>query len=108
MQPTLAAHGYEMPHDGNNGNANGPKFLPFAICSQNYTRSFAGSAYTVVENRANLHLLQNAHVSKIVWSSTQNNVTASGLQYVDLANGNATKQINAREVILSAGIVYFP
>lgn len=108
VRPTLAANGYEMPHDGNNGNANGPNFLPFAICPQNYTRSSAGSAYTVVENRTNMHLLQNAHVSKIVWSSTQGNATASGLQYIDLADGSATKQIDAREVILSAGIVYSP
>lgn len=108
VQPTLITNGYEMPHDGNNGNANGPNFLPFAICPQNYTRSFSGSAYTVVENRMNLHLIQNAQVGRILWSSTQGNGTASGVQYLDLADGNATKQVNAREIILSGGIVYSP
>ncbi|KAK5073251.1 hypothetical protein LTR64_000337 [Lithohypha guttulata] len=108
VQPSLVANGYEMPHDGNNGNANGPNFLPFAICPQNYTRSFAGSAYTVVQNRTNLHVVQNAHVSRIIWSSTQGNATASGLEYIDLAADNATKQVHAREVVLSSGLVYSP
>lgn len=108
VQPTLVNSGYEMPHDGNSGDANGPNFLPFAICPQNYTRSFAGSAYTVVEGRPNLHLLQNAHVSRITWNSTTGNATASGLEYIDLTDGNMTKTIQAQQVILSAGIVYSP
>lgn len=109
VQPTLVSQGYEMPHDGNNGNANGPNFLPFAICPQNYTRSYSGSAYTVAQARSNLQLLQNAHVSRITWASTtEGNATASGLEYIDLAGGNTTKTIQAREVILSGGIVYSP
>lgn len=109
VQHTLSSQGYELPHDGNNGDANGPNFLPFAIYPQNYTRSYAGSAYTVVQDRPNLHLIQNAHVSKITWSSsTSGNVTASGLEYINLADNNTTKTISAHEVILSAGIVYSP
>ena len=108
VQPTLVELGYEMPHDGNNGDANGPNFLPFAILPQNYTRSYAGSAYTVVEERPNLHVVQAAHVSKITWSSTKGNVTASGLEYIDLAAGNSTQNVQAREVVLSGGVVYSP
>jgi len=108
VQPSLVALGYEMPHDGNNGNANGPNFLPFAICPQNYTRSYAGSAYTAVQTRQNLHVVESAHVSRIVWSSTDGLATASGLEYIDLAASNTTQTIKAHEIVLSGGIVYSP
>lgn len=108
IQPSLVAAGYEIPHDGNNGNANGPNFLPFAICPQNYTRSFSGSAYTAVQSRPNLHLLESAHVSRIIWSLTSSPMTASGLEYIDLAAGNTTQTVHAHEIILSGGIVSSP
>lgn len=108
VQPSLVNAGYETPHDGNNGNANGPNFLPFAVCPQNYTRSYSGSAYTAIEPRPNLHILESAHVSRITWNSTQTPLTASGLEYIDTAAGNATSTVHAREIILSAGIVYSP
>lgn len=108
VQPSLVNAGYEMPHDGNNGNANGPNFLPFAIHPQNYTRSYAGSAYTVVEARPNLKLLESAQVSRIIWNSTEDLAVASGLEYIDVAVGNTTQIIKAREVIISGGIVYSP
>ncbi|KAK5080014.1 hypothetical protein LTR70_009024 [Exophiala xenobiotica] len=108
VQPSLVALGYEMPHDGNNGNANGPNFLPLAICPQNYTRSYAGSAYTAVQTRQNLHVIESAHVSRIVWGSTDGRATASGLEYIDLAAGSTTQTVKAREIVPSGGIVYSP
>lgn len=107
LEPTLLAAGYSIPQDRNGGNVTGAGFLPLAICPENYTRSYSGSAYTAVESRPNLHLMTNSQVTKIMWKSTNtSNVTASGLQYVNNAGGsNASTQVYGRNVILSAGCI---
>lgn len=106
LEPTLLAAGYQVPEDRNGGEAVGAGFLPLAICPQNYTRSYSGSAYTAVQGRGNLHVLTNAQVTRIIWQSTQGNATAAGLQYVNMAGGtSSTTNVYAREVILSAGCI---
>jgi len=103
LEPTLLAAGFQIPEDRNGGEAVGGGFLPLAICPFNYTRSYSGSAYTAVEDRANLQVITNAQVTKILWQSTTGNATASGLQYIS-ASG-ITNQMLGREVILSAGCI---
>lgn len=104
VEPTLLNAGYEIPPDRNDGFAVGAGFLPLAIEPSNYTRSYAGSAYTSVQNRSNLHMITDAQVTGIDWKSTTGNVTASGLRYVDLkSNSNTTQNIRGKEVVLSAG-----
>ena len=106
VTPSLRANGYAAPHDGNDGDAVGPDFLPLAICPSNYTRSYAGSAYTAVQSRPNLHLQANSQVTRITWQTPSGNATASGLEYIDVSNGsNSTHYVTAREIVLSAGTI---
>lgn len=107
VTPSLRNAGYVVPQDRNGGNVTGAGFLPLAICPENYTRSYSGSAYTAVQQRNNLHLLTNAQVTNISWASTTSgNVTARGLNYVDISGriSNSSLEVRAREIILSAGI----
>jgi choline dehydrogenase len=107
VTPALLNAGYAVPGDRNGGNVTGAGFLPLAICPGNYTRSYAGSAYTAVQDRKNLHLYTNAQVTNISWvSTTSGNVTARGLNFVDTSGrtSNASLSIQADEIIISAGI----
>jgi len=112
VTPTLRVAGYAIPQDRNGGNVTGAGFLPLAICPNNYTRSYSGSAYTAVESRANLHLHTGCQVTGIDWqSSTLNSssISASGLRYVNKTSGsNASQSISGREIILSAGTIQSP
>jgi choline dehydrogenase len=107
VTPALLNAGYAVPGDRNGGNVTGAGFLPLAICPDNYTRSYAGSAYTAVQDRKNLHLYTNAQVTNISWTSTTSgNITARGLNFVDTSGrtSNTSLSIQADEIILSAGI----
>jgi len=107
VTPALLNAGYVVPGDRNGGNVTGAGFLPLAICPGNYTRSYAGSAYTAVQDRTNLHLYTNAQVTNISWTSTTSgNVTARGLNFVDTSGrtSNTSLSIQANEIILAAGI----
>jgi choline dehydrogenase len=107
VTPALLNAGYAVPGDRNGGNVTGAGFLPLAICPDNYTRSYAGSAYTAVQDRRNLHLYTNAQVTNISWASTTTgNITARGLNFVDTSGrtSNISLSILADEIILSAGI----
>jgi choline dehydrogenase len=110
VSPTLEAQGFTPTHDGNNGDANGANFLPLAIYPFNYTRSYAGSAYTTVEYRPNLEVRTNCQVTAITWASTSNgSATASGLQYVAAdGSSNQTTAVFGREVVISAGTIQSP
>lgn len=109
VRPTLEAQGFNPTHDGNNGNANGANFLPLAIYPFNYTRSYAGFAYSEVESRPNLEVRTNCQVSRIIWASTEGNVTASELAYIP-ADGlsNQKNQVYGREIVISTGTIQSP
>jgi len=109
VESTLRANDYPAPHDGNNGDAVGPNFLPLAICPNNYTRSYSGSAYTAVESRPNLHVLTDSYVTRILWQSTTGNATATGFEYIDMSSGSdVTQQVLGRQVVISSGIIQSP
>ncbi|GAB7344396.1 hypothetical protein MBLNU457_2252t2 [Dothideomycetes sp. NU457] len=112
LEPTLRAAGYAIPLDRNGGNVAGAGFLPLAICPQNYTRSYAGSAYTAVQSRPNLHVHSNCQVTGIDWQSQSLNsssITATGLRFVNKTSSlNRSQSISGREVILSAGTIQSP
>ncbi|KAF7189824.1 Dehydrogenase citC, partial [Pseudocercospora fuligena] len=106
LKPTLVNAGYQIAPDRNAGDAVGAGFIPLAIEPSNYTRSYAGSAYTAVEYRPNLHLITNSQVTGIDWESTTGYVSASGLRYINTkSDSNTTQHVSAREIILSAGSV---
>ncbi|KAI2602192.1 hypothetical protein GGR54DRAFT_532471 [Hypoxylon sp. NC1633] len=109
LNPTLLSAGYEIPPDRNGGNAVGGGFLPLSIEPSNYTRSYAGSAYSAVDFRQNLHVLTNSYVTGIDWRHTKSKdtiATAAGFRYIDRASGlNATLHVRGRQAILSAGCI---
>ncbi|KAF3003249.1 hypothetical protein E8E14_001043 [Neopestalotiopsis sp. 37M] len=108
VQPSLEASGWPKAHDGNDGDARGPNFLPLAIDPSNYTRSFAGSVYTTVQNRPNLQVQTNKYVTQVLWKTTTGNATASGVRFIDTGGANCTHEAYGRHIVLSAGIIQSP
>lgn len=79
--------------------------------SVNWTRQNAYSAYIepIILQRLNrLHVLVNAHVTKILFDQNKNPSKASGVEFVllNIKGENRTLQVKAkREVIVSGGTV---
>ncbi|KAI0480617.1 hypothetical protein GGR56DRAFT_687831 [Xylariaceae sp. FL0804] len=136
LGPTLARDGYSEGHDRNGGDAVGAGFLPLAVEPANYTRSYAGSAYTAAGARPNLHVRTGCRVTGIDWADGGGGgggvdggcgcsgnssgggggdgavITAAGLRYVDGgASGSpsaAQQHVRGRQVVLSAGCIQSP
>ena len=112
VTPNLKAAVYAVLEDRNGGKVTGAGFLPLAICPNNYTRSYSGSAYTAVQTRSNLHVHTNTQVTGINWQSSAMSavgITATGSKYVNKTSGsNASLSISGREIVLSAGTIQFP
>ncbi len=80
------------------------------LAPNNWTRQTTAAAFIEPNiGRPNLHVLVNAHVTRILFSSSSpSNLTATGVEFV-WANNNRTYQVSAsREVILSAGSINSP
>ncbi|KAF7517654.1 hypothetical protein G7054_g13737 [Neopestalotiopsis clavispora] len=90
VQPSLEASGWPKAHDGNDGDARGPNFLPLAI------------------NRPNLQVQTNKYVTQVLWNSTTGNATASGVRFIDTGGTNCTHEAYGRHIVLSAGIIQSP
>lgn len=71
--------------------------------SSTYRAFLAGEA----EERANLTIITHAHVTRIMLSDGDTDLTAKGIEYRD-ADGNLQQISASREVILSAGAVGSP
>ncbi|KAI5927097.1 GMC oxidoreductase [Camillea tinctor] len=70
-------------------------------------RSYSASAYySPIKNRNNLDVLTNAEVVKILFDSTDDHITATGVQYK--YNGEARSVKPGKEVILAAGALQSP
>ncbi|KAJ2942788.1 hypothetical protein O0L34_g14975 [Tuta absoluta] len=90
---------------------NGDNITGFTI-AQTYNNH--GSRYTTTRgylrpnsHRKNLHVVFHAHVSKLIVDPATKKVT--GVEYLDLNNGNAKKEIKVtKEVILSGGTMNSP
>lgn len=66
----------------------------------------AGSYLLRSMNRINLHVLINAHVTRILFTEIHNNITSYGIEY---GYSNQVYQVNvSREIILSAGTINSP
>lgn len=108
--PSLEETGVAKLVDANGGNTTGVRYDPLAINASSYTRSYAGSAYTGVEDRSNLFVLTNATVTRILWAgplSPEGLSVASGVEYVDPSTGTLAT-LNGSNVILSAGALMSP
>ncbi len=99
-----------MNDDAYNGDTYGAFIATSSINLSNWTRSYARSAYIdSLPLRANLAILPNATVTRIIFdSSNSNNLTATGVEWA--AYSGAAKQTVSvkKEVILAGGAVGSP
>ncbi|KZV81339.1 alcohol oxidase [Exidia glandulosa HHB12029] len=85
-----------------------------AIDQSSETRSYAGSSYYQPSAaRSNLILLTGAQVTRVLFANTTDSephadLTAVGVEYVDLKTGNKYTAHASKEVVLSAGAVQSP
>ncbi|RDX48422.1 GMC oxidoreductase [Lentinus brumalis] len=107
---TLGNIGVAVNDDAYNGDTYGAFIATSSINPSNWTRSYARSAYIdSLPLRANLAILPNATVTRIIFdSSNANNLTATGVEWA--AYSGAAKQTVSvkKEVILAGGAVGSP
>lgn len=94
----------------------GTSLLQCTQSATNWTRQTTASAYleVIIEGRPNLHVLLNAHVTRVIFdqettktsTSTSSSPTATGVEFV--LNGQTLQVSATREVILSAGAFNTP
>ncbi|KAK3313019.1 hypothetical protein B0H66DRAFT_644141 [Apodospora peruviana] len=105
----FAELGLEVSTDPRSGNAIGAFQNPASIDPKTKTRSYAGNTYysPEVAKRANLVVLTETVVSKILFDTTSADVIATGVQVV--TKDGVKKQVSAsHEVILAAGAIQTP
>lgn len=111
LEPALRSLGVVIQDDKNGGISTGAAPVPLSIRRDQYTRSYSGSAYTMVQGQSNIRLITNATVARILWQSTASGqpLVANGLQYYSDTKGNkALATITGKQVILSAGALQTP
>ena len=83
---------------------------PATLDPQTATRSYSATAYYAPNaQRPNLHLLTNAHVEKIVFSSTDSVPTATAIRFTHASDPTTPHNLPfTREAILSAGAIQSP
>ena len=99
-----------MSGDHLSGVATGGHSNPATIDAKSRTRSHAGSSYYSAEiaHRPNLRVLTEALVEKVVLQESNNDLTATGVQFITTQDGSR-RTINAsKEVILCAGSLLSP
>ncbi|KAF8986704.1 hypothetical protein BDQ17DRAFT_1335459 [Cyathus striatus] len=95
----------------NGGTTLGGYILPSSINPSNWTWSSSRSYIDRLPSRSNLHILTNAHVTRIVFPSTRSSsgeVVASSVEFADGRKGERKIVNVAREVILASGLVGSP
>ncbi|CAN8105122.1 unnamed protein product [Discula destructiva] len=108
--PALETLGVAALADGDGGVTMGVRYAPLAVNASSYTRSYSGTAYTKVEERANLLVLTNTTATRILWSgsSALNGLAvASAVEYIDPSTGRLAV-LNASTIVLSAGAIQSP
>lgn len=80
-----------------------------AINPANWTRSYSRSAYIdPLPPRANLAILPNATVTRIVFANATGGLTATGVQYASQKGATESTVSVNKEVILAAGAIGSP
>lgn len=104
--PSLEALGVPKLDDADGGQTTGVRYVPLAVNATSYTRSYAATAYTAVEGRANLDVLTNTTVKRVLWSEDRFDglAVANAVKYLDPSTGNLAT-LNASNVVLSAGSI---
>ncbi|KAI0640658.1 GMC oxidoreductase [Trametes meyenii] len=106
---TLADIGVAVSEDAYGGNNWGAFIATSSINPTNWTRSYSRSAYIdPLPPRSNLAILPNATVTRLVFDSNTNNLTATGVEWATSASAaRQTIKVN-KEVILAGGAVGSP
>ncbi|OJJ46986.1 hypothetical protein ASPZODRAFT_141756 [Penicilliopsis zonata CBS 506.65] len=109
INETLHALGIPWNRDINGGRMRGFSIYPWTLDGE-IRHDAARAYYWPFANRANLHVLLDTRVNRILWAqpsnTTTDELTASG---VEISLANTTSHIVAKkEVILSAGVLRSP
>lgn len=104
--------GYHTPGDPITGNKQGVFQNPLSIELNTGKRAYSASAYydENIAKRANLHVITDALVERLILREAQNNsgqVIATGVEFVDRTGTKHTVSV-AKEVILACGTVKTP
>ncbi|KAI0258904.1 GMC oxidoreductase [Gloeopeniophorella convolvens] len=109
--PTLAALGVPQTQDAYNGQTWGSFVATSAINPQNWTRSYARSAYLdPLPPRGNLHVLPNYTATRVLFgnSTGTGGLVASAVEYAT-SGYDARKTVGVnKEVILASGAIGSP
>ncbi|KAF9456272.1 mala s 12 allergen [Collybia nuda] len=108
--PSLESLGIPALQEPNGGTTLGALVGPSWINPSNWTRSYSKAAYLdPVINRENLAVLVNSTVTRIIFAdASSGDLTATGVEFANSADG-PRKVVNAnREVILAGGVVGSP
>lgn len=106
---TLVDIGIPFSADANGGDGWGAFIATSAINPTNWTRSYSRSAYIdSLPPRSNFDVLANATVTRIIFSNTSGNITATAVEFA--ASRTDTKRtVNVtKEVILAGGAIGSP
>ncbi|KDQ61960.1 hypothetical protein JAAARDRAFT_190666 [Jaapia argillacea MUCL 33604] len=107
--PTLQGMGVPQSPDAYNGQGWGTFIVSSAINPTNWTRSFARSGYIdPLPPRSNLDILPNATVTRLVFSNSNGQITATGVEYAATSSGPRVIINVRKEVIITGGAVGSP
>lgn len=99
--------GYPEPKDPRSGSALGGFNQLTTVDPKGATRSYAATAfYAPNASRANLRVITDALVSKVVLEKSANKLTATGVEFI--ANGQAHVAQATKEVVVCGGVINSP
>ncbi|KAF8982155.1 hypothetical protein BDQ17DRAFT_1379062 [Cyathus striatus] len=107
----LSALGIPPLTSPNGGTALGGYISPSSINPSNWTRSSSRSCIDALSPRDNLHIMTNAHVTRIVFSdsrSSNGEVVATGIEFAERREGERKVVNVSREIILASGPIGSP
>ncbi|KAF2131244.1 GMC oxidoreductase [Dothidotthia symphoricarpi CBS 119687] len=105
---SLSAIGLSKVEDLNNGNNVGTKQEQFTMDTKYRRSSSYDSYYMQARDRPNLKVLELSPVQQIILEGTGEDMTASGVVYIDYASGQTINATANKEVIMSAGSIKTP
>ncbi len=106
---TLANVGIPTNDDPNSGEGWGGFIAASAINPTNWTRSYSRSAYIdPLPPRANLAILSNSTVTRVIFSSDSGNLTANSVEYASSKDAARMTVNVTKEVIIAGGAIGSP
>lgn len=105
MWEAFRSEGYPTPKEHASGDAVGALWVPTSLDPKTQTRSDARRTYyDSVKSRNNLKLITGVEANEVLFDK----LTATGVQFTNLADKTVSKVYAKREVILAAGAIFTP